>query len=91
MKVRLRLLNPLRQTVGASRLEIDFSGGSVESFLIEAGKKHPKLGEAMFTKEGGIDYSINIILNGKPLTESGMKNQVKEGDEVVLLAAAAGG
>lgn len=91
MKVRLRLLNPLTQSVGASELDVDFSGGSVEDLVKEAGKEHPKLGEAIFTKDREIDYSINVILNGRPLTESRMKEEVKDGDEVVLLAAAAGG
>jgi molybdopterin converting factor small subunit len=77
--------------VGESELEVDFSGGSVETFVQEAAKKHSKLGEAIITKDGTIDYSINVILNGRPLTESAMKEQIKEGDEVVLLGAAAGG
>lgn len=84
-------MNPLRQSVGESELEVDFSGGSVETFVQEAAKKHSKLGEAIITKDGTIDYSINVILNGRPLTESAMKEQIKEGDEVVLLGAAAGG
>ena len=91
VKVRLRLLSSLRQTVGESELEVRFAGGSVESLVKEAGNKYPKLGEAIFIKDGSIDYSINVILNGRPLTVSAMKEPVRDGDEVTLLAAAAGG
>lgn len=81
----------MRLAVAASELDMDFSGGTVEDLVREAGMEHPKLGEAIFTKDGELDYSINVILNGRPLTESGMKEEIKDGDEVVLLAAAAGG
>jgi len=91
VRVRLRLLSSLRQIVGESELEVEFAGGSVESLVKEAGNKYPKLGEAIFTKDGSIDYSINVVLNGRPLTEAAMKDEVEDGDEVTLLAAAAGG
>ncbi|MCK4456941.1 MAG: MoaD/ThiS family protein [Thermoplasmata archaeon] len=91
MKVRLRLLSSLRQIVGESELEVEFAGGSVESLVKEAGRKNTQLGEAVFAEDGSIDYSINVILNGRPLTESAMKEHVRDGDEVTLLAAAAGG
>ena len=91
VKVRLRLLSSLRQTVGESEIAFGFAGGSVESLVKEAGNKYPKLGEAIFAKDGSIDYAINVILNGRPLTESAMKETVRDGDEVTLLAAAAGG
>lgn len=63
----------------------------MESLVKDAGKKNTQLGEAIFAKDGSIDYSINVILNGRPLTESAMKEPVTDGDEVTLLAAAAGG
>ena len=91
VKVSLRLLSSLRQTVGESELDVEFAGGSVESLVKEAGNKYPKLGEVIFAKDGSIDYSINVILNGRPLTEAAMKEPVRDGDEVTLLAAAAGG
>lgn len=77
--------------MGESELEIDFSDGTVESFVKEAAKKHAKLGDAIITEDGNIDYSINVVLNGRPLTETAMKEQVKDGDEIVLLGAVAGG
>ncbi|MEE9489323.1 MAG: MoaD/ThiS family protein [Thermoplasmata archaeon] len=91
VKVRLRLLSSLRQIVGESELEVEFAGGSVESLVKEAGRKNTQLGEAILAKDGGIDYSINVILNGRPLTEATMKEEMEDGDEVILLAAAAGG
>ena len=91
VKIRLRLLSSLRQTVGESELTVEFAGGSVESLVKEAGNKYPKLGEAVFAEDGSIDYSINVILNGRPMTEDAMKEPVRDGDEVTLLAAAAGG
>lgn len=91
VRVRFRLLSSLRQSVGESELVVEFAGGSVESLVKEAGNKYPKLGEAIFAKDGSIDYAINVILNERPLTESAMKETVRDGDEVTLLAAAAGG
>ncbi len=91
VKVRLRLLSSLRQIVGESELEVEFAGGSVESLVKEAGRKNTHLGEAVLAKDGSIDYSINVILNGRPLTEAAMKEEMEDGDEVTLLAAAAGG
>ncbi len=91
VRVRLRLLSSLRQSVGESELEVRFPGGNVESLVKEAGNKYPKLGEAVFAEDGSIDYSINVILNGRPLTEAAMKEEIENGDEVTLLAAAAGG
>lgn len=72
-------------------MEVEFAGGSVESLVKEAGKKNTQLGETILTKDGSIDYSINVILNGRPLTEGSMEEPVRDGDEVTLLAAAAGG
>jgi molybdopterin converting factor small subunit len=91
VKIRLRLSNPLKDTVGKSKLVIDFGGGSVENFLKGAGEQHPKLGDAILSKEGSIDYSINVVLNGRPLTEAAMQEELRDGDEIALLTAVAGG
>jgi MoaD family protein len=91
MRITVRLLNPIRQAVGESEVEVDFAGGSVDALVKAAGKENPKLGEAILTEDGNIDYSINVILNGRPLTESAMQEELKDGDEVTLLTAVAGG
>lgn len=89
MKINLQILNPYKSLIGKDKLVWDFEGGDIEKLLNELSEKYPKFGNDLRT---GGDIYLSIFVNDKPMSAlDGDKTQLKDGDELLLFFAIAGG
>ena len=91
MPVKVRFLSPFKEAVGED--EISFRPLSrkldVEGLMMELCSKYPKLRSLVFNEDEEVDYSVNAILNGVPLSD--IKKNIKDGDELTLFIPLSGG
>ena len=92
LKIKLRLLLPFKKIVGKEELTIELEGSTLKSMLDCLTEQHPDLRSAIYDKEGKIDSFVNIFVNDKP-TFAAQESQIKlkDGDEVLIFPAIAGG
>ena len=91
MPIKVRLLRPFMDAVGDE--EISFRPLSkrldVEGLILELCAKYPTMRAMALNDEEEIDYSVNAILNGVPVSD--IKQKIKDGDEVTLFIPLSGG
>jgi sulfur-carrier protein len=82
---------PLRKlTNGQSK--VNLSGASVADLIEHAEKQYPGFRERVLDADGEIKRFINIFVNGVDIrTMQGKATPVKDGDEVSVIPAMAGG
>ena len=92
MKLKLKLLMPFKDVVGQESLMLDIQGTTLQNLLDDLLSQYPKLKEKMLGSNGNIDSFVNIFVNDKP-TFSNQESQIelKEGDEILIFPAIAGG
>ena len=92
MKLKLKLLMPFKDVVGQESLMLDIHGTTLQNLLDDLLSQYPKLKEKMLGSNGNIDSFVNIFVNDKP-TFSNQESQIelKEGDEILIFPAIAGG
>jgi MoaD family protein len=92
MKIKLKILRPFQDVVGQENLTIDIQGTTLQNLLDDLISKYPKLKEKMLDKNGNVDSFVNIFINDKP-TFANQESEVKlkEGDEILIFPAIAGG
>lgn len=89
MKINLHFLNPYKNLIGKEKLVMEFEDGDVKKLLNELSKKYPKFGKEL--ENDGYMY-LSIFVNDKPLSAlNGDKTKLKDGDELLLFFAIAGG
>ncbi|MCK5547539.1 MAG: MoaD family protein [Thermoplasmata archaeon] len=89
VKLKVRLLKPFKDSVGKNELGVDSDASNVEDFIVELSAKYPKLKPQLIDSEGGVDYSVNVIVNNVPLID--LKQKIKENDEITLFVPIGGG
>jgi len=89
MKLKIKLLNPFKDTVGKDEFSLETSSVNIEELLFELSEQYPKLKPQIFDSEGNIDYSVNAIINSVPVTD--LKQKIKENDEITLFVPVGGG
>ena len=91
MSVRVRVPTPLRRfTSGAD--EVSVSGATVASVVENLEQHHPGIKERICDEEGKVRRFVNIFVNGDDIRFlSNLETAVKEGDEVSIVPAIAGG
>jgi molybdopterin synthase sulfur carrier subunit len=91
MSVRVRVPTPLRRfTSGAE--EVIASGATVAALVEDLEKSHPGIKERICDEEGKVRRFVNIFVNGDDIRFlSNLETNVKEGDEVSIVPAIAGG
>jgi len=91
MSVRVRVPTPLRRfTSGAD--EVSVSGATVASVVEDLEQHHPGIKERICDEEGKVRRFVNIFVNGDDIRFlSNLETAVKEGDEVSIVPAIAGG
>jgi molybdopterin converting factor small subunit len=89
--VRVQLPPVLRTVLGGAR-QVDAEGNSVASVLGDLARKHPSLGLHLFDEAGAIRHNIVFLHDGQLVRASEARDRrVKDGDEIVLTNALAGG
>lgn len=91
MSVRVRVPTPLRRfTSGAE--EVNASGASVAALVEDLEKNHPGIKERICDDEGKVRRFVNIFVNGDDIRFlNNLETAIKDGDEVSIVPAIAGG
>ena len=81
----------LRSNVGGAK-SVEVEGDSIRTVVNGLIERHPALGGQLLTDEGDLNRFVNVYVNGEDVRYlSGLDTPVRDGDEVRLLPAMAGG
>lgn len=91
MSVRVQLPPVLRSVLGGTRL-LDAEGSSIAAALSDLAARHPPLKLHFFDESGGIRHNIVFLHDGAMIrAKEASARRLKDGDEVVITNALAGG
>ncbi len=91
MEVRVRVPTPLRRFTGGKD-EVAAEGTSIRSVIDNLEQRHPGLKERLLDDNGELRRFVNIYLNGDDIRFLNQLNsQVKDGDDISIVPAIAGG
>jgi molybdopterin converting factor small subunit len=90
MAVRIQIPTPMRQhTEGQSVVEV--TGTSVKAALDSLGQKYPAIVQRLF-ENGQVRRFVNVYLNDEDIRYlDSLNTGVKDGDELSIIPAVAGG
>lgn len=90
MPVKVHIPTPMRQHTDGQAV-VESSGASIENVLAALGQKHPGVKDRLFD-QGQLRRFVNIYLNDEDIRYlDNMQTAVKDGDEVSIIPAVAGG
>jgi len=91
MSVRVRIPTPLRRFTGGSE-EVGVSGSTIGTVVEDLEHKFPGIKERLCDDQGRVRRFVNIYVNGDDIRFlSSLETAVKDGDEVSIVPAIAGG
>ena len=91
MPISVRIPTPLRKFTGGAE-SVTASGGTVAAVVQDIEGRHPGLKERICDDAGKVRRFVNLYVNGEDIRFlSSLDTPVKEGDEVTILPAVAGG
>ena len=91
MTVRVQLPPILRPVMGGKRY-VEAEGRSIGAVLAHLSKSHPAIGLHLFDESGAIRRNIVFLHAGEAVRAAEAKDRrVKDGDEIVVTNALAGG
>jgi sulfur-carrier protein len=91
MAVKLRIPTPLRSLSGGAA-ELAVEGGTVSEVLATLEKEHPGFRQRIYDESGEIRRFVNIYVAGEDIRFlKGVDTPVKEGEEISIVPAVAGG
>ena len=89
--IRVRVPTPLRPMTGG-KSEIEMEGQTVAQLIENLGAAHPGLKERLYDEKGEVRRFINIYVNEEDIRFlTGTDTPLKDGDEVSIIPAIAGG
>jgi molybdopterin synthase sulfur carrier subunit len=90
MAIRIHIPTPMRQhTEGQAVVEV--AGGTIKAALDSLGQKFPAVTQRIF-ENGQVRRFINVYLNDEDVRYlDNLQTPVKDGDEVSIIPAVAGG
>ena len=90
MSIRVHIPTPMRQhTQGQAVVEV--SGSTVQSALDDLGKKYDGISQRVF-ENGQVRRFVNVYLNDEDIRYlDNLATPVKDGDELSIIPAVAGG
>ena len=91
MAITVRIPTPLRRlTDGADSVETD--SADVQNAIENLEGQYPGIRERLIDDSGELHRFVNIYVNGEDIRfVDGLKTNIKEGDEVSIVPAVAGG
>ncbi len=91
MAVRVRIPTPLRKFTGGQE-SVSVEGNSVAAIIDSLESGHPGLRERICEDDGSIRRFVNVYINGDDIRFlDNLESAVKDGDEVSIVPAIAGG
>jgi MoaD family protein len=90
MAIRIQIPTPMRQhTEGQATVEV--GGATVKAALDELGRKFPAVTQRLFDN-GQVRRFVNVYLNDEDIRYlDNLNTPVKDGDELAIIPAVAGG
>ena len=90
MPVRIHIPTPMRQHTDGQAV-VETTGASVKELLDNLGAKHPAITGRLFDN-GQVRRFVNVYLNDEDIRYlDNLNTAVKDGDEVSIIPAVAGG
>ena len=91
MAIEVRVPTILRSYTGGAKV-VEGSGDTLSGLIDDLDAKHNGLKGRLITPEGGLHRFVNIYVNDEDVRfTGGLETEVKDGDQVVVLPAVAGG
>jgi molybdopterin synthase sulfur carrier subunit len=91
MSVQVRIPTPLRRFTGGAE-EVAAAGATIGHVVNDLEQKHPGIKERLCDEEGKVRRFVNIYVNGDDIRFlDNLGTAVKDGDEVSIVPAIAGG
>ncbi len=90
MAIKVQIPTPMRQhTDGKTTVEV--AGGTVQAVLADLGARYPAIAERVF-QNGKVRPFINLYVNNEDIRYlDNLATPVKDGDELAIIPAVAGG
>jgi len=89
--VKVRIPTPLRKYT-SNAAEVTASGGTIRDVIADLDKHHPGLKDRICDENGKIRKFVNIFLNDEDIRfMDSADTAVKDGDEIGIVPAIAGG
>jgi molybdopterin synthase sulfur carrier subunit len=91
MPIHVRIPTPLRKLTNEEEL-VEISAGTVSSAIAELQRKYPGIQERLVDETGNVRRFVNVYVNEEDIRF--LQNQqtpLKDGDEVSIIPAIAGG
>ena len=91
MSIMVSIPTPLRGLTG-DRDEVEAKGANIAEIIADLEKNYPGIRERLTDGEGNLRRFVNIYINGEDIRFLQDKNTaVKDGDEISIVPAIAGG
>lgn len=91
MAVKVKIPTPMRQLTGGVSV-VEIQAGTVDSLLAELTTKFPGIEKRFFIQPGVWNKNINIYVNEEDIRFlDNLQTQIKDGDDVSIVPALAGG
>ena len=91
MGVTVRIPTPLRQFTG-DRADVEVSGTTIGEVVDNLEAQHPGIKERVMDEGGAVRRFVNIYVNEEDIRFlDGTETPLKEGDQVTIVPAIAGG
>ncbi len=91
MAVRVRIPTPLRRFTGGSE-EVSVEGSNVAQAIEDLEKKCPGIKERLCDEAGKVRRFVNLFVNNDDIRFlNSLETALKDGDEVAIVPAIAGG
>jgi sulfur-carrier protein len=88
--VRVQIPTPLRPHT-QDKATVEAAGGTVQAVLADLGSQYPALTQRLFT-DGKLKQFVNLYVNNEDVRYlDNLATPVKDGDEVAIIPAVAGG
>ncbi|HBP89173.1 MAG TPA: MoaD/ThiS family protein [Nitrospirales bacterium] len=89
--IKVRIPTPLRPMTGG-KSEVEIAGKTVSEIIENLGSAHPGIKERVYDEQGEVRRFINIYVNEEDIRFlTGKDTPLKDGDEVSIIPAIAGG
>lgn len=91
MAVTVRIPTPLRKFTG-DQADVDVDGGTIGELIDNLEGQHAGIKERIMDEDGGVRRFVNIYVNEEDIRFlDGPDTALKEGDQVTIIPAIAGG
>ena len=90
MAIRINIPTPMRQHAD-NQAVVEGAGANVKALLDDLGKRYPGIAGRLF-ENGQVRRFVNVYLNDEDIRYlDNLNSAVKEGDELAIIPAVAGG